>query len=232
MDSIRYARQLQLAEIGEAGQQKLARASVLIVGLGGLGAPVATYLVGAGIGRIGLCDPDVVSLSNLQRQVLYTEDEVGLPKTACAACRLSAISGHTVIEQYPDGLTACNADAIIGAYDIVVDCCDNFRTRYLIDDVCAAVGKPWVYGSIGAFHGQVAVMNGPSGLRYSTLYPDRAELEARPAASGGVLGVVPGVIGAIEAGEVIKLIAGFGEPLDGRLFTINLKTLQTDIIEF
>lgn len=232
MDSIRYDRQLQLPEIGESGQRKLSEASVLIVGLGGLGSPVATYLVGAGIGRIGLCDSDVVSLSNLQRQVLYTEDEVGLPKTACARSRLSAISGHTVFEEYPDGLTAENAVDIIGAYDIVVDCCDNFRTRYLIDDTCAAIGRPWVYGSIGAFHGQLAVMNGIKGLRYRALYPDRAELESRPAASGGVLGVVPGVIGAMEAGEVIKLIAGFGEPLDGKLFTINLKTLQTDIIEF
>lgn len=232
MDKERYARQLMLGEIGEDGQRKLSEASVLIVGLGGLGAPAATYLVGAGVGRIGLCDPDVVNLSNLQRQVLYTEDEVGRPKTDCAECRLSAISGHTVFEVYPDGLTPGNAEGIVSRYDIVVDCCDNFRTRYLIDDTCAALGRPWIYGSIGAFHGQVALMNGRRGLRYSALYPDRAELEDRPAASGGVLGVVPGVIGAIEAGEALKLIVGFGETLDGRLFTINLKTLQTDIIEF
>lgn len=232
MDKERYARQLQLVEIGEAGQRRLAESSVLVVGLGGLGSPAATYLVGAGVGRIGLCDSDVVSLSNLQRQMLYSEDEVGLLKTVCAECRLAAISGNTVFESYSDGLTVGNASEIIGHFDLVVDCCDNFRTRYLIDDVCACLGKPWVYGSIGAFQGQVAVMNGIKGLRYSTIYPDRADLESRPAASGGVLGTVPGVVGAIEANEAVKLLVGFGESLDGRLFTINLKTLQTDIIEF
>ena len=206
MNDERYARQTALPEIGPTGQAMIERGSVLIVGLGGLGAPAATYLTGAGVGRIGLCDPDTVSLSNLQRQVLYTEAEVGQPKVDCAARRLAAISGHTVFEKYPQGLTPENAREIIGAYDIVVDCCDNFATRYLIDDVCAELGKVWVYGSIGAFTGQAAVMNGAHGLRYSYLYPDREELEGLPASSGGVLGIVPGVIGAIEAGEALKLL--------------------------
>lgn len=232
MDIERYARQTALPEIGSLGQAMLARSSVLIVGLGGLGSPAATYLTGAGVGRIGLCDPDTVSLSNLQRQVLYTEAEVGQPKADCAARRLAAISGHTVFEKYPQGLTPENAREIIGAYDVVVDCCDNFATRYLIDDVCAEQGKVWVYGSIGAFNGQVAVMNGAHGLRYSYLYPDREELERQPASSGGVLGIVPGVIGAIEAGEAIKLLAQFGEPLDGKLYVIDLKTLNTNILQF
>lgn len=232
MNDERYARQTALPEIGPTGQAMIERGSVLIVGLGGLGAPAATYLTGAGVGRIGLCDPDTVSLSNLQRQVLYTEAEVGQPKVDCAARRLAAISGHTVFEKYPQGLTPENAREIIGAYDIVVDCCDNFATRYLIDDVCAELGKVWVYGSIGAFTGQAAVMNGAHGLRYSYLYPDREELEGQPAASGGVLGIVPGVIGAIEAGEALKLLGQFGEPLDGKLYVIDLKTLNTNILQF
>lgn len=232
MNDERYARQTALPEIGPTGQAMIERGSVLIVGLGGLGAPAATYLTGAGVGRIGLCDPDTVSLSNLQRQVLYTEAEVGQPKVDCAARRLAAISGHTVFEKYPQGLTPENAREIIGAYDIVVDCCDNFATRYLIDDVCAELGKVWVYGSIGAFSGQAAVMNGAHGLRYSYLYPDREELEGQPAASGGVLGIVPGVIGAIEAGEALKLLGQFGEPLDGKLYVIDLKTLNTNILQF
>lgn len=232
MNPERYARQLMLPEIGEEGQTRLCQSAVLVVGLGGLGTPVATYLTGAGIGRIGLCDPDTVSISNLQRQLLYTESEVGLPKTECAFRRLSAVSGHTIFEKYPNGLTVSNAREIVSGYDLIIDCCDNFATRYIIDDTCAALGKTWVYGSIGAFHGQVAVMNGRKGLRYCHLYPDRAVLESRGASSGGVIGVVPGVVGAIEAGEAIKILAGFGEPLDGKLFSINLKTLQTDIIEF
>lgn len=232
MNDERYARQTALPEIGPTGQAMIERGSVLIVGLGGLGAPAATYLTGAGVGRIGLCDPDTVSLSNLQRQVLYTEAEVGLAKVDCAARRLAAISGHTVFEKYPDGITPENAREIIGAYDIVVDCCDNFATRYLIDDVCAELGKVWVYGSIGAFSGQAAVMNGAHGLRYNYLYPDREELEGQPAASGGVLGIVPGVIGAIEAGEALKLLGQFGEPLDGKLYVIDLKTLNTNILQF
>ena len=232
MNNERYARQLILPEIGPEGQKRLATASVLIVGLGGLGAPVATYLAGAGVGRIGLCDPDTVSLSNLQRQTLYTEAETGLPKTDCARKRLAAMSAHTVLDTYPLGLQPENAREIIRQYDIVTDCCDNFATRYLIDEACAAEGKPWVYGSIGAFGGQLAVMNGSRQLRYTSLYPDRDALAAKPAASAGVLGAVPGVVGALQANEAIKMICGFGDTLDGRLFTIDLKTLETNIFEF
>ena len=228
----RYARQTMLPEIGPEGQRRLREASVLIVGLGGLGSPVATYLTGAGTGRIGLCDPDTVSLSNLQRQVLYTEDQIGRPKTDAARERLAAMSGHTRMELYPDGLTAENAREIISRYDLVVDCCDNFATRYLIDDACRDCDRPWIYGSIGAFHGQVAVMNRHARLHYTDLYPDRESLCSRPRVTAGVLGTVPGVIGAIEASEAIKIIAGFGEPLDGRLLTMDLTTLYTEIIEF
>ncbi len=221
-----------LSEIGAEGQRKLKRASVLIVGLGGLGAAVSTYLTGAGVGRIGLADNDVVSLSNLQRQVLYTENTLGRRKVDEAALRLSAQSSHTAFDLFPDGLTENNAAETVSGFDLVVDCTDNYPTRFLIDDTCAALGKPWIYGSIEEFSGQVAVMNHRRKRRYSDLYDDREGLCALPRTVKGVLGAVPGVIGALEASEAIKLICGFGEPLDGRLFTIDLKTLQTNIFDF
>lgn len=233
MDSTeRYARQTMLREIGPEGQRRLAEASVLVVGVGGLGSPAALYLTGAGVGRLGLADPDRVSESNLQRQTLYTESQIGRPKTEAARERLSALCSQTRFTCYDEGLTAENAREVIEGYDLVVDCCDNFPTRYLIDDACAACGKPWVHGSIGEFQGQVALFNGRSGRRYAELYPDREALCRRPRTTSGVLGTVPGVIGTLEASEAIKWIVGFGEPLDGRLFTLDLKTLQTEIITF
>ena len=228
----RYARQTMLPEIGPEGQRRLAASSVLLVGVGGLGSPAALYLTGAGVGRLGLADPDTVSESNLQRQVLYTESQIGRPKPAAARERLAALSSSTRFDLHPEGLTAENARELVAAYDLVVECCDNFATRYLLDEACAEVGRPWVYGSIGAFHGQVGLMNGRRGRRYADLYPDREALCRRPRTTTGVLGPVPGVIGALEASEAIKWIVGFGEPLDGRLLTIDLMTLQTEIIEF
>ena len=228
----RYARQTMLPEIGPEGQRRLAASSVLLVGGGGLGSPAALYLTGAGVGRLGLADPDTVSESNLQRQVLYTESQIGRPKPTAARERLAALSSSTRFDLHPEGLTAENARELVAAYDLVVECCDNFATRYLLDEACAEVGRPWVYGSIGAFHGQVSLFNGRTGRRYTELYPDREALCALPRSTAGVLGTVPGVIGAIEASEAIKWIAGFGEPLEGKLFTIDLKTLQTETIEF
>lgn len=228
----RYARQTMLPEIGAEGQRRLAAASVLVVGVGGLGSPVALYLAGAGVGRLGLADPDTVSESNLQRQVLYTEAQLGRPKTEAARERLAALSSTTRFDLHPAGLTAENARALVADYDLVVDCCDNFATRYLLDDACAATGRPWVYGSIGAFHGQVSLFNGRLHRRYAELYPDRETLCALPRTTAGVLGTVPGVVGAIEASEAVKWLVGFGEPLEGRLFTIDLKTMQTEIITF
>ncbi|MFH8142504.1 MAG: HesA/MoeB/ThiF family protein [Muribaculaceae bacterium] len=232
IDLRRYSRQTMLAEIGEEGQRRLLASSVLIVGLGGLGAAVATYLTGAGVGRIGLCDPDRVSLSNLQRQVLYTEQQIGMPKVEEAARRLGSQSSSTRFDLHPDGLTEENGETLAAGYDLLVDCTDNFATRYLIDDICHRLGKPWVYGSIGEFRGQVAVMNHLNGRRYADLYPDREALCALPHKTAGVIGAVPGVIGAMEASEALKLLAGFGNPLDGKLFSIDLLTLSTLIIEF
>lgn len=226
----RYTRQMILPEIGEAGQKRLNAASVLIVGLGGLGSPASLYLTGAGVGRIGLCDPDTVSVSNLQRQTLYTVSDVSHRKTDAAYNRLSALSPHTTFEQWHDGLTERNAEKIIAGYDIVVDCCDNHATRYLIDDICGRLGIPWVYGSIGAFDGRVSIFM-PGGLRYSDLYPERKTLSSLPPSSGGVIGPLPGIIGAIEASETIKTICGFGETLAGRLLAINIKDLSINILE-
>lgn len=231
MDFERYSRQVILPEIGEDGQRKLNRASVLIVGLGGLGSAVSTYLTGAGIGRIGLADSDVVSLSNLQRQVLYSEAEIGQPKVEIARRRLSSQSSVTVFELFPDGLTERSAVGTISRFDIVVDCCDNYPTRFLINDVCQEAGVPWVYGSIGAFAGQVGVFNYRSGVQYSDLYEQRDALCSLSKTVSGVIGVVPGVTGTVQAAEVIKMVAGFGEILDGKLFTIDLKTLETQVIQ-
>lgn len=232
MTDERYARQTMLPEIGPEGQRRLLDASVLIVGLGGLGSPAALYLTGAGVGRIGLADADVVSWSNLQRQVLYTEAQIGVPKVEAARERLAALSSHTRFDCYPEGLTERNARQLIGACDLVIDCCDNFPTRYLIDDTCRACGKPWIHGSIGEFYGQIGLINHRRGRHYADLYPDREALCARPRTASGVLGAVPGVIGTLEASEAVKLLAGFGELLDGRLLTIDLRTLQTEIIAY
>ena len=228
----RYARQMLLPEIGPEGQQRLLRSAVLLVGLGGLGSAVAPALAAAGVGRIGLADPDTVGESNLQRQTLYTERQIGQPKCEAARQRLAALSSHTLYDLHAEGITPENARRIIAGYDLVIDCCDNFPTRYLLDDICAACGKPWVHGAIGAFGGMVTVFNHRRAKRYTELYPDREALCAREHAVQGVVGTVPTVVGAIEASEALKILAGFGEVLDGRLFTIDLKTMHTELMDF
>lgn len=226
----RYSRQIMLPEIGEEGQARLAAAKVLIVGVGGLGSPIALYLAGAGVGTIGLVDNDVVSLSNLQRQVLYVEEEVGDLKAVCASMRLAALNREIVINAYPARLTVQNAHELIGQYDIVVDGCDNFSTRYIIDDACATLNKPYVYGAISGFEGQVSVFHyGEVKKSYRDLYPDEKGMLCMPSPSKGVVGVTPAVVGSIEATEVLKIICGFGEVLAGKLWTIDLRTLQSNI---
>lgn len=221
-----------LSEIGEEGQLRLSQAKILIIGLGGLGAPVATYLIGAGVGTIGLCDPDKVSLSNLQRQTLYTTEEVGQPKVYAAVKRLHAMNPEVNFRIHPQGLTPENVGYIIRGYDLVMDCTDNFNTRFLIDDVCKTLDKAWVHGAIGEFYGQVSVMNHPACSRQLTdLFPDKDYFLSLPPAVKGVLGAVPGVVGAMQACEAIKSITGCGNLLAGKLFTINLLTLQTETID-
>lgn len=226
----RYNRQIILPEIGEEGQNKLSKAKVLIVGVGGLGSPIALYLAGAGVGCIGLIDDDVVSVSNLQRQVLYTEEEVGLPKAVQAKKRLEALNRDIKVEAYNMRLTAENADSIISDYDIVVDGCDNFQTRYLINDTCRKLDKVYVYGAIRAFDGQVSVFNYNGGPDYRSLFPDEEEMRLMPAPPKGVIGATPGLVGCVEAGEVLKIIVGYGEVLSGKLWYIDLKTMQANTI--
>ncbi len=221
-----------LAEIGEEGQQRLREASILLVGVGGLGSPIALYLAAAGVGRIGVVDDDVVSESNLQRQVLYRECEVGEPKVECAKRRLLSQNSELRVDTYKMRFDVSTAAEIAAPYDIVVDGCDNFKTRYVIDDICAAQGKPYVYGSIEAFRGQVSLFNYRDGMRYRDLFPDEEALCAKPHPPVGVMGVMPGVVGCVEASEVIKIVTGCGEPLRNRLYTIDLLTMQSDLLEF
>lgn len=226
---MRYDRQTMLPEIGEAGQKLLKEAKALIVGVGGLGSPIALYLAGAGVGCIGLVDDDVVSISNLQRQVLYSEKELGKRKAVCAAERLVALNSEITVRPYPTRLTKENAYDIISEYDIVVDGCDNFATRYLINDCCVTLEIPYIYGAICGFEGQVSVFNyGTDKKSYRDLYPDEAEMLRMPPPFKGVMGITPAVVGSIEATEVLKVIGGFGDVLAGKLWTIDLRTLQTN----
>ena len=226
---MRYDRQIMLPEIGEEGQIKLKKAKVLIVGVGGLGSPISLYLAGAGIGTIGLVDDDKVSITNLQRQILYTENELNKFKALCAAERLSALNSEIEFHPYPTRLTASNAWEVIYNYDIIVDGCDNFSTRYLINDICAELGKPYVYGAICGFEGQVSVFHyGETPKSYRDLYPDEEEMKHMSPPSKGVVGVTPAIVGSIEANEVLKIICGFGEVLSGELWTIDLRTLQSN----
>lgn len=225
----RYSRQLMLPEIGEEGQRKLSVAKVLIVGVGGLGSPISLYLAGAGVGTIGLVDDDVVSISNLQRQILYTETEVGIKKAVCAKERLRQLNQDIQLNAYPTRLTKENAEEIISHYDIVVDGCDNFATRYIINDVCVKLRKVYVYGAICGFEGQVSVFNHNNSVNYRDLYPDEEEMMKMPPPFKGVIGVTPAIVGSVEATETIKIICGFGDVLSGKLWTIDLRTLQTYI---
>ncbi len=224
MDSERYSRQTGLPQIGTEGQTKISRARVLIVGVGGLGSPISLYLTGAGVGHIGLVDDDVVSPSNLHRQVLYTTAETGQSKAAQAARRLTALNPDVEVTALAIRLTEENAEEIVRDYDIVVDGCDNYATRYVIDDVCRRLGKPYVYGAVCGFEGQASVFHAtPSSPGYRDLYPTPPP----PPASKALVGMTPGVVGSILAHETLKLICGYGPTLDGRLWTINLLTMES-----
>ena len=214
----RYSRHLTLPEFGREGQEKLKNSSVLLVGAGGLGSPAATYLAAAGVGRIGLVDFDEVEASNLQRQILYGTSDVGRPKLDAAAERLNDLNPHVEIERHEVRLTSDNALGIIDDYDVVADGTDNFPTRYLVNDACVMTGTPNVYASIFRFEGQVSVFGTEDGPCYRCLYEEPPPPGLVPScAEGGVLGILPGFIGTLQATEVIKLLTGIGEPLIGRL---------------
>jgi adenylyltransferase/sulfurtransferase len=214
----RYSRHLIMPEIGMAGQKKLKAASVLTVGAGGLGSPLAMYLAAAGVGRIGVVDFDVVDESNLQRQIIHGQSTLGKPKRESAKARLLDINPHVQVDIYGEPLTSANALDILRDYDVIIDGTDNFQTRYLVNDASVLLGKPNVYGSIFRFEGQASVFYAKEGPCYRCLYPEPPPPGLVPScAEGGVLGVLPGVIGTIQATEAIKLITGQGEPLIGRL---------------
>ncbi len=214
----RYSRHLLLPEVGVAGQRALRRAKVLLVGTGGLGAPAALYLAAAGVGELGLVDFDRVELSNLQRQVLYATTDVGRPKLEAARERLEGLNPGVKVVAHEGPLTSANALDLFAPYDVVLDGTDNFPTRYLVNDASVLLGKPNVYGSIYRFEGQVSVFDARKGPCYRCLYPEPPPPDLVPScAEAGVLGVLPGVVGALQATETIKLLLGVGEPLVGRL---------------
>ncbi|PSN15772.1 molybdenum cofactor biosynthesis protein MoeB [filamentous cyanobacterium CCT1] len=218
----RYSRHIILPEVGLDGQKKLKAASVLCVGTGGLGSPLLLYLAAAGIGRIGIVDFDVVDQSNLHRQVIHSESWVGKPKIESAKSRILEINPHCQVDLYETRLSAENALDIFEPYDVVVDGTDNFPTRYLVNDACVLLGKPNVYGSIFRFEGQATVFNYQEGPNYRDLYPEPPPPGLVPScAEGGVLGVLPGIIGVIQANETIKVILGTGNTLSGRLLLYN-----------
>ena len=224
----RYER--QMIEIGSAGQAQLCAARVLIVGVGGLGSAAALYLAGAGVGTIGLVDDDCVNITNLHRQVLYAEADIGRRKVDAAAERLHSINSEVVVEPYAMRLDTESAERVVGCYDVVIDGTDNYYTRYLLDEVCCRLGIPYIYGAIRGFEGQVSLFDRAHGTgRYSDLYPTSDEPSAEE--YKGVVGPVAAVVGAVEASEALKVIAGCGTPLYGRLWSIDLRTMRTMEVE-
>ena len=223
----RYSRHLMLKELGETGQQKLLDARVLVVGAGGLGAPVLHYLAAAGVGTIGIVDGDVVSLSNLQRQVLYTVDDIGVSKAFLAAKKLSRLNPDVVFDVHEEMLTAKNAERLIAKYDIVVGASDNFASRYLIDNVTCAQNKPFVHASVGAFEGQVAVFNYQGSLAYQDLFAGMCDDDTVL----GVVGVLPGIVGSLQANEVVKIICGLGDVLANKLLIYDSLTCEMQVVK-
>jgi len=221
-EMVRYSRHLLLPEVGVEGQRRLKAARVLLVGAGGLGSPAALYLAAAGVGTLGIVDFDVVDLSNLHRQLLHGTSDVGRSKLASAIDRLRDVNPHVVVEPHEIRLTSENALALIARYDLVVDGTDNFQTRYLVNDACVLTGRPNVYGSIFRFDGQVSVFCTADGPCYRCLYREPPPPGMVPScAEGGVLGILPGLVGTLQATEAIKLILGIGEPLVGRFALID-----------
>ncbi|MEM7009250.1 MAG: molybdopterin-synthase adenylyltransferase MoeB [Thermodesulfobacteriota bacterium] len=223
----RYSRHLIMPEVGVEGQEKLVNASVLCIGAGGLGSPLALYLAAAGVGHLGILDFDVVDFSNLQRQIIHSEETIGELKVESAKKRLQELNSDIKVTTYNVMINSENAMDIIKDYDIVVDGTDNFATRYLVNDSCVLLGKPNVYGSIFRFEGQVSVFDAKRGPCYRCLYPEPPPPGLVPScAEGGVLGILPGIIGTLQAAETVKLIIGEGNPLIGRLLFLDVLEMQ------
>ncbi|MEQ9304236.1 MAG: HesA/MoeB/ThiF family protein [Marinoscillum sp.] len=227
----RYSRQIKLPEIGMHGQEKLRQAKILIVGMGGLGCPAAQYLSAAGVGTLGLMDADAVDVTNLHRQILYGESDIGQPKVEAASDALKRLNPETVFHTYPEGLGLFNASKIISVYDLIIDGTDNFQTKYLINDACILAYKPWVYASIYKYEGQLSVFNHQEGPTYRCLFPKVPQSDISCEATG-VIGVLPGILGTYQATEALKIILGIGNVLSGKLKIIHTLTMQEQLISF
>jgi len=229
----RYRRHLQLAEIGEAGQQRLRQARVLVVGAGGLGCPILQYLAAAGVGTLGLADADQVELTNLPRQILYGPAEVGQPKVEAAARALRRLNDLIIYELHPIRVSPENVRELVAGYDVVVDGSDNFPTRYLLNDACVSLDKPLVSGAIYKFEGQVSVFNYQGGPTYRCLFPEPpSAAEAPDCNTTGVLNVLPGLIGTVQATEALKVLLGLGDVLSGRLWLLDTLSFQSRTLRF
>jgi len=225
-----YIRQIQLPEIGDRGQEKLFNAKVLVVGAGGLGCPALQYLVATGIGTIGIVDFDIVSLSNLHRQILYSREDIGELKVNVAKKQLAKINPNCKIMTYDAMLSAKNAATIIREYDIIIDATDMIPARYLINDTCIQLDKPFVYGAVYKYQGQVAVFNFENGPTYRCLFPDVPTSKIENCNDRGILPVLPGIIGLMQATETIKIITGLGKPLSGVVGIFDVKTMEWERI--
>ncbi len=222
----RYTRQITLPEMGECRQQRLKESSALIVGVGGLGSPIATLLTTSGFGRIGIVDSDVVSLSNLPRQTLYTTLDIGEPKVECAKRRLSEMNPEVEIESYNQRLDTSSALEIASKYDMIIDACDNATTRYIMDNISKELSIPYIYGAISGFVGQVSIFNYMGAPSYAELYPQESHNESSPSS---VIATTPTIIGAIQANEAIKVAIGYGSTLAGKLLTMDSRNYTFNI---
>ena len=231
-DQTRFTRHFSLAEIGQEGQEKLKNARVLVIGAGGLGSPLLIYLAAAGIGNIGIVDDDIVSISNLQRQVLYTTVEVGRKKVEIASQKLSALYPEIQIQTYDLRLNEANAEKLFSEYDIIADCTDNYQTRTLIGKISAKLKKPLAFTSVLNYEGQVTVFNYNNGPVYSDLFPNIPKDGIYMENEIGLIGVMPGIAGTLQANEIIKIVTGYGEIISGKLLVFNIQENRFNLFKF
>ena len=229
----RYARHIILPDVGEDGQKALRQSSVMVIGAGGLGSPALLYLAAAGIGKIGIIDDDEVDISNLQRQIIHSTSDIGSLKSDSAIRSISELNPGVDVVGFNTRLNARNSLQLLAGWDVVIDGSDNFPTRYTISDACEILGTPWIFGSIHRFQGQISVFNYNNGPNYRDLFPSSPSPELAPnCAEAGVLGVLPGIIGTMQASEAIKILLGIGKSLSGQLMVIDLKTMTTRLLTY